>query len=171
MTSASLSLQPSGGTVIELRDIDPALLDVADRVCSILLLTSRTLQSSNLMLVGAHCRDILHASQDQAFGLIATDDVDLGVALANWTAFDDLTANLKHTGHTGVRFTVGGVPIDLMPFGDVERPAGVVTPQPRDESLSVWAFQEAFDHANTLALPTAGTIRSCCDGFLAVGSA
>ncbi|MEJ7742888.1 MAG: hypothetical protein WKF73_10245 [Nocardioidaceae bacterium] len=111
------------------------------------------------MLVGAHSRDILHASQDQAFGLIATDDVDFGVALVNWTAFNDLTANLERTGHTGVRFTVGGVPIDLMPFGDVERPTGVVTPQPRDESLSVWAFQEVFDHADTLALPTAGPIR------------
>lgn len=152
-------MQPSGGTAIELGDIDPALLDVADRVCSILLSTSSSLQPSNLMLVGAHCRDILHASQGQGFGLIATDDVDFGVALADWTVFDDLTANLQRTGHTGVRFSVGGVPIDLMPFGEVECPPGVVTPQPRDESLSVWAFQETFGHANTLALPSAGTIR------------
>jgi predicted nucleotidyltransferase len=167
--SGSLPLQPSGGTVIELRDIDPALLDVADRVCSILLRTSPTLQSLNLMLVGAHCRDILHASQDHTFSLIATDDVDFGVALANWTAFDNLTANLERAGHTGVRFTVGGVPIDLVPFGDIEYPAGVATPEQRDESLNVWAFQETFDQANVLTLPTAGPIRiPTVPGFVAL---
>lgn len=159
MTSDSPALQPIGGTVIELRDIESPLLHVVDQVCSTLLSTSRTLQPSDLMLVGAHCRDILHASQDQAFNLLATDDVDFGIALASWTAFDDLTANLIPAGDTGVRFIVGGVPIDLMPFGDIERPAGVVTPQPRDESMSVWAFQETFDHANTLALPSVGPIR------------
>lgn len=111
------------------------------------------------MLVGAHCRDILHASQGHGFGLVATEDVDFGIALTNWTAFDNLAANLESVGDTGIRFMVGGVPIDLMPFGNIERPPGVVTPQERDESMSVWAFQEAFDRADVLVLPTAGRIR------------
>jgi predicted nucleotidyltransferase len=112
------------------------------------------------MLVGAHCRDILHAHQGHSVGLLATDDVDFGVALHSWTAFEEIIGHLEAAGHTGVRFTVGGVPIDLMPFGDVERPAGMVTPPSRDdEMISVWAFREVFDRSHTLTLPTAGTIR------------
>lgn len=110
------------------------------------------------MLVGAHCRDILQTSQGQDYGLRGTDDVDFGLALANWAAFYDLTQGLTPTGHTGVRFNVDGVPMDLMPFGAVEHPDGVVTPQPQDEPISVWAFQEVFNHADSLAL-SAGTIR------------
>lgn len=157
--NASLRLPSSGGTIIELPDIEPALLQIADRVCSVLLRESRGLDPGDLMLVGAHCRDILHASQGQNFGLLTTDDIDFGVALADWTVFDNLTQNLERAGHTGVRFIVEGVPIDLMPFGDVEDPVGVVIPQPRDAPLSVWAFREVFEQADTLALPTAGNVR------------
>ena len=111
------------------------------------------------MIVGAHCRDILHAHQGHSIDLLSTDDVDFGVALPSWTAFEEITGHLETAGHTGVRFTVGGIPIDLMPFGDVEHPAGMVTPKSRGEAISVWAFREVFDRSHTLTLPTAGTIR------------
>lgn len=144
---------------MELRDVDPALLDLADRVCVRLLVESETLMPSDLMLVGAHCRDILWATQGQNVQLRTTDDVDFGVALANWVAYDDLTSRLEPAGDTGIRFQVEGVPTDLMPFGPIEKPVGEVTPQGRNESMSVWAFQEVFDHADQLTLPRAGTIR------------
>lgn len=111
------------------------------------------------MLVGAQCRDVLHARQGHAFSLRATDDVDIGIALADWDAYGDLTSRLTRSGHTGIQFEVAGVRTDLLPFGEIERPAGTVTPEPRTEPLSVWAFREVFDGADTLALPTAGSIR------------
>jgi len=125
----------------------------------VLLRESPSLTAADLMLVGAHCRDILHSRQERAVSLRATDDIDVGIALAGWAAFEELTSRLTPSGDTGIQFDVHGIRTDLLPFGPVERPPGSVTPPRRGEPLSVWAFAEVFDHADTLVLPTAGHIR------------
>jgi predicted nucleotidyltransferase len=156
----SVKLPGLGGPVVlDLMACDPALLRMADEVVSELLVKSPQLQVQDLMIVGAHCRDILQSAMGQELALSATDDIDFGLALANWTAYDELTGKLDPTGHTGIRYWVANVPTDLMPFGAVEEPPGMVTPPARHESMSVWGFSEVFAVARPLELPRAGIIR------------
>lgn len=59
---------------------------------------------------------------------------------------------LPEVGHTGLRYRIAGFEVDLLPFGDIEDPEGVVEPPSRDVPLSVWAFGEIFAASLPLAL-------------------
>jgi predicted nucleotidyltransferase len=111
------------------------------------------------MIVGAHCRDILRSSLSQESGLRTTEDIDFGLALADWAAYAGLTSGLEPTGNTGIRYKAADVATDLIPFGELERPAGTVDPPARHEPISVWGFTEVFEASRPLVLPSAGTIR------------
>ncbi len=111
------------------------------------------------MLIGAVCRDILQSALGHDFPLRATADIDLGLAIANWAAYDELASKFPAAGKTGIRYQVAGMPADLMPFGAMENPPGTVTPTTRREPMSVWGFTEVFEAALPLPLPTAGIIR------------
>jgi len=145
--------------MLDLTKCDPALLQMADAVVAELSAKSTRLRVQDVMVVGAHCRDILQSAMSQEFALRTTDDIDFGLAVANWTAYHELTEELEATGHTGIRYRVANVPTDLMPFGAVEKPPGTVTPPARHEPMSVWGFAEVFETARPLSLPSAGTIR------------
>jgi hypothetical protein len=110
------------------------------------------------MIVGAHCRDILRGASGPDSGLRTTEDVDFGLTLADWAAFDELTKELEPAGNTGIRYQVADVPTDLIPFGDLEDPSGTVRPA-RREPINVWGFSEVFQTSRPLPLPDAGTIR------------
>jgi predicted nucleotidyltransferase len=73
--------------------------------------------------------------------------------LPDWAPFEELTQRLEPIGTTGIRYLIRSIPVDLVPFGDVEDPTGSVTPTRRDEDMSVFAFREVFDHASNLRLP------------------
>lgn len=105
-----------------------------------------------LMVIGATCRDILHASLGHDFPLRGTRDVDVAIALRDWAPFNQLTQRLTPTGDTGIRYLVGEIAVDLMPFGDVEDPAGVVVPVRRKENMDVFALREVFESASKLDL-------------------
>ncbi|MEU4158455.1 hypothetical protein [Actinoplanes sp. NPDC026670] len=138
---------------------DPSLLHLVDGVMTELLAKSARLRSSEVLLVGAHCRDILQSAFGHEFPLRATSDIDLGLAMANWAAYDELVGSLRPAGDTGIRFQVAQTVADLMPFGPVENPPGTVVPATRREPISVWGFSEVFKVALPLELPSAGTIR------------
>jgi predicted nucleotidyltransferase len=144
--------------VLNLSRSDPALLHLADVVVTELLKKSTLLGADEVMVIGAHCRDILQSALGHKFSLRVTTDIDLGLAVANWAAYDELAGKLPATGDTGIRFQVAHATADLMPFGAVEDPPGTVTPA-RKEPISVWGFTEVFEAALPLSLPHAGTIR------------
>lgn len=145
--------------MLDLTRADPSLLHLADRVVTALLAESALLGAEEVLLVGAHCRDILHSAFGHDFPLRTTTDIDLGLAVANWVAYDELVGRLSPVGNTGIRFQVARATADLMPFGPVEDPPGTVTPASRRESISVWGFAEVFAAALPLQLPHAGIIR------------
>jgi predicted nucleotidyltransferase len=145
--------------VLDLTRTDPALLHLVDDVASELLAKSTLLSANEVMVVGARCRDIFQSALGHDFALRTTTDVDLGLAVRNWAAYDELTDVLPRVGDTGIRFQVANTLADLMPFGPVERPPGTVTPAARREPMNVWGFAEAFESAIPLQLPRAGTIR------------
>ncbi|GIE27836.1 hypothetical protein Ait01nite_008810 [Actinoplanes italicus] len=145
--------------MLDLTGVDPTFLDVVDRVTTELMAKSERLKSGEVLLVGAHCRDILQSAFGFEFPLRVTSDIDLGLAVANWAAYDELVTKLRPAGNTGIRFQVGQTIADLMPFGSVEDPPGTVAPTTRRAPISVWGFTEVFAAALELRLPNAGTIR------------
>jgi len=138
---------------------DPALLHTVDVVVAELSANSTRLRAGEVMLIGAVCRDIVQSALGHDFPLRATADIDLGLAIVNWAAYDELTSKFPAAGRTGIRYQVAGVPADLMPFGAVEDPPGTVTPTTRRVPMSVWGFAEVFEAALPLPLPNAGIIR------------
>jgi predicted nucleotidyltransferase len=145
--------------VLDLVSCDPKLLGPVDAVVAELLAKSTQLRADDVMVVGATCRDVLQSALRHDFALRATRDIDFGLAVANWAAYDELTGKLPVAGNTGIRFQVAGVLTDLLPFGEVEDPPGTVTPAARQEPMSVWGFSEVFDAALPLPLPSGTAIR------------
>ncbi|KUL36746.1 hypothetical protein [Actinoplanes awajinensis] len=145
--------------MFDLTRADPSLLHLVDEVVAELLARSSRLLPDEVLLVGAHCRDILQSAFGHDFLLRVTSDIDLGLAMANWAAYDELAMAFPSAGNTGIRFRVADVTADLLPFGPVEDPPGTVTPASRREPMSVWGFTEVFAAAPSLRLPSAGTIR------------
>lgn len=138
---------------------DPELLHMPDRVVGALLQASQEVSADRIMLVGARCRDVIHSALGHTEGLALTSDLDLGLVISTLGDYEDIVRPLDSTGRTGIRYMLGGVPTDLMPFGDAEDPVGVVTPEGRTESFSVWAFREVFAGSMPLALPSGVTIQ------------
>lgn len=115
----------------DLSRCEPALLDLPDRVVTALTLAAGDLRDDQLMLVGARCRDVLHSALGHLDGLALTNDLDIGLVLADIGEYEDIVRRLDPTGDSGIRYMLGGVPTDLMPFGDVEDPVGEVAPARR----------------------------------------
>lgn len=138
---------------------DSTQLHLVDVVVTELLARSTQLRADDMMVVGARCRDILQSALGHDFSLRATTDIDLGLAVANWPAYEELTENLPTAGNTGIRYRVANGYADLMPFGPVEDPPGTVTPAARKAPMSVWGFAEVFERALPLALPGGSSIR------------
>ncbi|KSW30237.1 hypothetical protein [Cellulomonas sp. B6] len=79
-----------------------------------------------LMLYGAVCRDLLHAAAGHVSRLRRTGDLDLAIVVTDLEAYRELTQSLQGPhGASAYRFLIRGRPVDLIPFGGVERPRGV----------------------------------------------
>lgn len=93
-----------------------------------------------IMLVGATCRDLLHAGHGFGGELRRTDDLDIGIAVGGWEQYEQLVSGLDPVSgsSSGIRYLVTGLPVDIMPFGEnVEVPDGVVAPAARRVDMSV----------------------------------
>jgi predicted nucleotidyltransferase len=134
------------------RPIDPVTLDVlhcVDRVALELRV--------EYFVVGAMARDILLTG---VFGLKtgrATRDVDLGIVVQGWAQFEAVKAHLVSTGDFTAdekRFQRlyhprgASYPLDLIPFGGVERrPNEIVWPPDGSKILNVAGYGEALSSA------------------------
>lgn len=112
-----------------------------------------------VMLVGAWCRDTLHTALGHDFETSATHDIDLALALSGWETFDLLSNAFSPVGDTGVAFGIAGLAVDLIPFGELEDPRGMVRPPTRSDSISVWAFAEILNSSLPLVLSPSLAIR------------
>lgn len=128
------------------------------------------------LLVGALARDLLlhygHGFKIER----ATADVDFALAVANWEQFSAARAALlasglfspyRNTAHKLQHSKFG--PLDLIPFGGVERSDGTIAwPPAGDEVMAVIGYAEAAAGAMTLALPKQQTARVVSLPMLAV---
>jgi predicted nucleotidyltransferase len=145
--------------MLDLHRVPDGLVDPITRVVEAALLATRELTPDHIMVVGAWCRDILHSAVGHTFPTAATRDLDLALALSSWDAYEALAAAFVRVGTTRIRFRIADMDVDLLPFGDVEDPRGVVEPPARDHPLSVWAFEEIFADSQSLALTRTLTVR------------
>lgn len=145
--------------MLDLSTVADSLLDPVAQVVAGLQEQEPQLEADSIMLVGAWCRDALHAALGHTFSTSATRDVDLALALDEWGTYERLSRVLPRAGDSGVRFRVAGFVVDLLPFGDVEDPRGTIVPPSRAEGMSVWAFAEIFAGASPLVLTPSLSIR------------
>jgi predicted nucleotidyltransferase len=134
------------------------------------LVATGDVDAASLMIVGARCRDLLHAAYGHDFPVRATNDFDVAIATADLAGYERMTSKLTPiSGSNGVRFLLDGLRVDLVPFGDVEDPGGTVRPARRPDGLNVWGFRDAYDTATPLALGGEQNVRlPNAAGFIAL---
>lgn len=112
-----------------------------------------------IMLVGAHCRNVLHQALGftELPGVTDTHDVDLGLVLSDWRAFERVDDTFTATGGNGIRYMIAGIPVDVMPFGAaIEDPRGVTRPRAVDGDLIVFGFDRVFEESAEIVLVERG---------------
>lgn len=144
--------------MIDTHNIPPSDLDLVSTVLRGLLANSPDLRADQLMVVGAACRDLLHTAAGHSTLLRPSNDVDIGIGLSDWLTYEQTVAPMQPTGTNGIRYLVDEIPVDLLPFGDIEDPAGTVQPRTRPEGINVRGFSEVFEHSVPLSIPEIGTI-------------
>lgn len=138
--------------MIDFERCDPMILAPVGAVIDALR-TSCGIDSEGLLLVGAVCRNVLHMCLGHDFVVADTSDIDLGIALADWDAFDAIREKFPAIGDTGIRFRIAGSVVDVVPFGTIEDPSGIATPLGRSEPLVVYGFDGVYARASLVALP------------------
>jgi predicted nucleotidyltransferase len=138
--------------MLDLTRVPEDFYEPAARVVETVLEASGSLTAGDVMLVGAWSRNILHRALGHTFETTATRDIDLALALASWDAYRALATAFTAVGHAGLRYRIAGFDVDLLPFGAIEDPEGVVEPPSREVPFSVWAFGEIFATSLPLAL-------------------
>lgn len=138
--------------------IEPQSLDLINNVVTELISNAHANETS-IMIIGAHCRDLLHAAFGRADPLRSTSDIDIALAVNGHGEYQKITSALPRSGTTDIRYSVAGVAVDVVPFGDIEDPAGTTSLPGRGESLDVFGFQEAFDQSIELPLPSGYRVR------------
>ena len=111
-----------------------------------------------LFVVGASARDII---LKHCYGIEPprkTGDIDLGVQVASWEQFRELTESLIATGRffptpEKQRFRYGTILIDILPFGPITDENKKISWPPEHETImSMVGFEEAYEYSITVRL-------------------
>jgi len=145
--------------LLDLTNAPEGLLDPVARVVQAALAAAEELSAREVWSSVRPAATILHSALGHSFATAATRDLDLALALTSWDAYRTLAAAFPRIGDTGIRFRIADVNVDLLPFGEIEDPQGVVEPPARRETLSVWAFEEIFAASLPLVLSPTLTVR------------
>ena len=144
--------------MINYANCNPRLLDQLDSIVSCLK-REAGIAPGQLMVIGAAARDIIHSALGHKSELRHSNDSDLGIALENWEAFSSIDNAFSRTGNTGIRYLIAHTPVDIMPFGPIEKPKGYSLPSNRKEPVSVFGFEDVFHQAGHLHLPSGLSVR------------
>lgn len=129
----------------------------------------------DFLIVGAMARDLLlHYGHGVPISR-ATTDIDLGVAVESWDEFRNLRDACLESGH----FSSGrpgshrlihrsGVPLDLIPFGGVEREDGTIQWPEDNTVMGVLGYREARATATQIQLPGNMPVATVCLPMLAI---
>ena len=145
--------------MLDLSKVVEGFLDPIARIVEAMRDQVAEIDPHQVMLVGAWCRDTLHAALGHSFSTSGTRDVDLALALSGWEIYERLSHAFPSAGDSGVGFQIAGLVVDLLPFGELEDPRGSIKPPTRGDSISVWAFAEIFQDSSLLPLGPSLAIR------------
>lgn len=119
-------------------------------------------QGAQLFLMGAAARDVLLL---HVYGIDTkrlTEDVDFGVMVEDWPAFEALRAALlasgafeaRHKDATHKLWHRSGRPLDIVPFGGVERSDRTLAWPPEDQTVfDCFGMREAMASGHDVRLP------------------
>lgn len=120
---------------------------------------TRTLCIS-FLLVGARARDIFFSVLFAVQTNRETMDIDLGIQVRGWSEFESLVYGLlerrnftrdKRVSHR--LLYKGFLGVDIIPFGEIEEPAGSIRwPSDDQSTMSTVGFSEAMENAITVRL-------------------
>lgn len=108
----------------------------------------------SIVLIGALAREIVFDLSSAGHALRATRDVDAGVHVQDWDAYEQLMTAMVHHGHF-VRVAEhklrhhDGTEVDLLPFGGVADEGGNITWLESGRVMSVGGFPAAAEHSRT----------------------
>lgn len=139
--------------MIDLTRVDRRLYDTVTPIIDELV-DAVEVDPVQIMLVGATCRDILHAGFGHSFAVRATTDVDLGIAVSDWQTSDRIDERYRRIGSNGIRYRIAGTPVDVMPFGGIENPEGISSPSARGRTLSCSASETSSRSPSLCRSPT-----------------
>lgn len=113
------------------------------------------------LLAGAMARDLLLTHAHGVRASRATEDVDLVFQVASWNEFEKLRRKLLDGEFTEIHrrgmhklHYRGGLDVDILPFGGVERPdRTIVLPPDNAFVMSMFGFTEALQPSVTVKLP------------------
>jgi predicted nucleotidyltransferase len=145
--------------MLELRNASHALLSPVARVVEAAISATNGLTPDHVMVMGAWCHDIVHSALGKPSRPPPHATWTSRSPLSSWDAYRALTASFVRVGNSGIRFRIADADVDLLPFGEIEDPRGIVEPPTRKQTLSVWAFEEIFAASLPLALTGTLTIR------------
>jgi predicted nucleotidyltransferase len=141
--------------------LKPELRPLAELVRSLRSVADPT--GVQFLLIGAAARDLMLR---HAFSIPATRqtmDVDFGVAVADWAAFELLRRALIDGGQfredKGVAFhrfyhAASGLPVDVVPFGGIERTdRTIVWPSAQNKIFDCFGMREALTASVFVLLP------------------
>ncbi len=109
-------------------------------------------------VVGATARDIIFTYVYSIATGLATKDIDLGVCLATWDAYDAFVERLcseKEFTPTDVKhkFLYKGFPVDMIPFGGIANADKLIKwPEEKDREMNLTGFEEAYQDAIIIQL-------------------
>lgn len=114
--------------------------------------------SDHILIIGAACRDILHVTHTNKVPARATKDVDLALAISSWDVVHELRARFPGRRTAWQKIRIGQVDVDLVPFGEIEDPPGLVATDEKVE-FNVAGISEVFDHSTIYALSNGMEVR------------
>lgn len=140
-------------------------LDLSDKIdpqtCRLLATIKQTTGSLGVpfFVIGATARDMIFEFGYAIATGRMTEDVDVAVMIEGWKGYEQLEDALVATGE----FTVDTrnvhrlvfqktLPVDVIPFGPIATPTGMITWPNQDTSMTVLGFQEIMDHSISVRL-------------------
>jgi len=131
--------------------IDPLLVEVLEAISK-----AAVECAIPFFIVGATARDIFFDLLHNIKPRRATFDLDLGIHIAAWKSYDALLHTLLSTGDfkkalapQRVYYFKNNFPIDIMPFGPLSGPNGIIT-WPDKKQMSILGFEESYRNCYTI---------------------
>ena len=122
----------------------------------------------DLYIVGATARDIMMKMLDESPSKRETRDLDVAIALSDWSQFDNLSkellANHFHKGKAKQKFYYKGkqhendYEVDIVPFGDIADDEIILWPPDGTPEMSVKCFTDVMNHSISISVDEKFTV-------------